>query len=359
MKRCLELAEKGAGYVSPNPKVGAVVVKTGEIIAEGYHRKFGGPHAEVNALAPLTPEQLKGATLYLNLEPCCFQGKTPPCTELILEKRVPRLVVGMIDPNPRVCCSGIDYLRKSGVEVKLGVLEKKCRELNRAYIKHITTGLPEVIVKTAHTLDGRIATRVGDSRWITAKPARTFTHTLRARSGAILVGSGTVIADNPMLTVRHVQGPNPLRVVLDGRLRTSPDAKVYADQAEIPTVLFTAEGHSDDELAPFRDRGVEVVKFHLDDRGSPPLMDILKHLGNRGVNSVLVEGGAGVFTSFIREKLVDRKIAVVAPKLIGGDGVSVFGNLGIEKMSDVETWRFRRVKRLGADVMLEIILKDY
>lgn len=359
MKRCLELAEKGAGYVSPNPKVGAVVVKGTEIIAEGWHRIFGGPHAEVHALSSITPEQLQDSVLYLNLEPCCFTGKTPPCTELILKKRVQRLVVGMIDPNPKVNCNGIELLRRNGVEVKVGALEKKCRQINRAYIKHITTGIPEVILKTAHTLDGRIATGTGDSRWITGKTARTFTHRLRAHSGAILVGSGTIIADDPLLTVRHVKGPNPLRVALDSRLRTSPNAKVYADQDEIPTILFTADYHPQEKIARFEEIGVKVVPLPAGDNGRPPLKEVLKHLGNLGVNSLLVEGGAAVFTSFIREKLVDRKIAVIAPKLIGGDGLPVFSSLGIETMSEVESWKFHQVKRLGGDVLLEIILKEY
>ena len=241
MRRCLELAAKGTGYVSPNPRVGAVVVTDGKVIAEGYHQKFGGPHAEVNVLRGLNPRDLQKATLYVSLEPCCFQGKTPACSGLILSLKIPRVVIGMSDPNPKVDGCGIGALREAGVEVKTGVLEKKCRELNRGYIKHITTGLPEVILKTASALDGRIGTATGDSRWITGKAARTCTHRLRAGCDAILVGVGTVLADNPMLNVRHVEGKNPLRVIIDSKLRTPPDANIIRDQDTIPTRIYTSE----------------------------------------------------------------------------------------------------------------------
>ena len=355
----MELARKGAGYVSPNPMVGAVVVKNGVIISEGYHQRFGGRHAEVHALEKLSPADLQDAALYVNLEPCCFQGKTPPCTDLILSKKVPLLVIGMVDPNPKVKCNGINLLRESGVEVIVGVLERKCRLLNRGYIKYITSGIPEVILKTAVTLDGRIGTVSGDSRWITGKRARIFAHQLRTECDAVLVGVGTVLADNPLLNVRHVSGRNPLRVILDSRLRIPLNANVLQDQRDLPTIIFTADDVSDAKMKRYIDLGCRVIKVPTNSNGYLFLPDVLKHLGRVGVTSLLVEGGACVFTGFLREKLADHLLAVVAPKVIGADGVPVIGNLGINLMSEVDNWKFYRTKRIGNDILLDIILMEY
>ncbi len=358
MRRCLQLAELGAGRVSPNPKVGAVVVSNGKIIGEGYHQYFGGPHAEVNALQGLTPDKLRKATLYVNMEPCCFVGKTPPCVELILQKSVERVVVGMIDPNPKVNGSGIDLLRKGGVAVKVGVLYKQCRELNRGYIKHITSALPEVILKTANTLDGRIATSSGESRWITSKEARIFSHSLRAKYDAIMVGIGTIIVDNPMLNIRHIEGENPVRVILDSKLRTPLKSNVVKNQDTIPTIIFTARSVSQDKIASYINLGCKVVQTPKEQDNRLSLRHILRHLAGLGITSVLVEGGTTVFTSFLQQNLVDRLIIMVAPKVIGGDGIPVFGNLGISRMSQMKSWKFHRIKRIGEDVMLDIILTE-
>lgn len=359
MRRCLELAGKGTSNVSPNPRVGAVVVSGGRIIGEGYHERFGGPHAEVNALRDLQAEDLREAALYVSLEPCCFQGKTPACSDLILSMKIPRVVIGMTDPNPRVDGCGIGALREAGVEVKVGVLEKKCRELNRGYIKHITTGMPEVILKTANTLDGRIGTASGDSRWITGKTARTYTHSLRAKCDAILVGVNTVLADDPMLNVRHVEGRNPLRVIIDSKLRTPLKAKVVQDQETVPTIIYTGDNVSDEGVREYLSLGCRVEKVSFDQGGYLSLAQILKHLGGLGVSSLLVEGGAAVFTSFLQQKLADRLITVVAPKIIGAEGIPAIGELDISRMAEVERWKFKRVKKLGRDVMLDIILREY
>ena len=353
------MAGKGTGFVSPNPRVGAVVVSGGRIIGEGYHERFGGPHAEVNALKDLQVEDLQTATLYVSLEPCCFMGKTPACSDLIISMKIPRVIIGMRDPNPQVDGCGIGILRDAGVEVKVGVLEKKCRELNRGYIKHITTGMPEVILKTANTLDGRIGTASGDSRWITGKTARTYTHCLRAKCDAILVGVNTVLADDPMLNVRHVEGRNPLRVIIDSRLRTPLRAKIVQDQETIPTIIFTGDQVTEEAAEVYRKLDCRVERVPFDRSGYLSISQILKHLGGLGVTSLLVEGGATVFTSFLRQKLADRLITVVAPKIIGAEGIPAIGELGIGRMAEVETWKFRRVKKLGPDVMLDIILKEY
>jgi len=245
------------------------------------------------------------------------------------------------------------------VVVKVGVMEKQCRELNRGYIKHITTGIPEVILKTAISLDGRIGTKTGDSRWITGKTARTYTHSLRAEYDAVMVGINTVLADNPMLNVRHVEGHNPLRVIIDSKLRVPLDYNVLQEQDKLPTIIFTAENIPDDRIDPYVSSGCKVVKIPQDEANLLSLLHILKHLGGLGVTSVLVEGGALLYTSFLRQNLADRLIAVIAPKVIGGDGVPVLSNLGIERMSDVAAWKFHRIDRLGDDVMLDIILKEY
>ncbi|NQS99000.1 MAG: bifunctional diaminohydroxyphosphoribosylaminopyrimidine deaminase/5-amino-6-(5-phosphoribosylamino)uracil reductase RibD [candidate division Zixibacteria bacterium] len=359
IRRCLKLAQRGAGYVSPNPKVGAVVMVNGEIISEGWHQKYGGRHAEVRALENLSSAQLREAILYVNLEPCCFQGKTPPCTELIIGKGVPQVVIGMLDPNPKVNGKGIEKLRQSGINVEVGVLERKCRELNRGYIKHITTGLPEVILKTAVSLDGRIGAVSGDSRWITGKPARIYMHKLRSEYDAIMVGVRTVLADNPMLNVRHIEGRSPLRVILDSRLRTPLNAKVLTEQEKLPTIIFTSDNVPQDKIGAYTDLGSKVIQTPLHPSGYLSLPDILKHLGRLGVTTVLVEGGATVFTSFLNQELADRLMVVIAPKIIGADGIPVIGNLGISRMSEVESWKFNRIKRLGGDVLLDIILKEY
>jgi len=359
MYRCLELAKKGAGNVSPNPMVGAVVVVGGKIIGEGYHRYFGGPHAEVEALRGLTADQVSNSTLYLNLEPCCHWGKTPPCTDLILKMKVPEVVVGMIDPNPKVNCSGVEKLRANGLEVRVGVLEKKCRELNWAYLKRRSQGIPGVILKTANTIDGRIGTLTGDSRWITSKKARTFAHQLRAECDAIMVGIGTVLADNPMLTVRHVEGKNPLRVVLDKSLRTPLNSKVVESQETAPTIIFTQKNLDKDRAAQLEKIGVRIEPVELDDTGILSLNEILLNLGEKGIMTLMVEGGRAVFTSFIKQNIIDRLITVLAPKIIGSEGIPVFGELGIKAMSEVEEWRFNRVKRIGPDVMFEIIHREY
>jgi diaminohydroxyphosphoribosylaminopyrimidine deaminase/5-amino-6-(5-phosphoribosylamino)uracil reductase len=359
MHRCLELAKKGVGNVSPNPMVGAVVVADGKIIGEGYHRYYGGPHAEVEALKSLTTGKLSNATLYLNLEPCCHWGKTPPCTDLILKLKVPRVVVGMIDPNPKVNCSGIETLRSNGVEVSVGLLEKRCRELNWAYIKRRSYGLPGVILKTATTIDGRIGTSTGDSRWITSKKARAFAHQIRAECDAILVGIGTILADDPMLTVRHVKGRNPVRVVLDKNLRTPLNSKVLEDQKSAPTIIFTQKSLGEKEIAKYDNDSVKIVQIDLDETGDLSLHEVLKYLSEKGILTVMVEGGRTVFTSFIMQNIIDRLITVVAPKIIGEDGVPVFGKLGIKNMSEVDEWSFNRVKRIGPDVMFEIIHREY
>ena len=342
----LALARRGLGRVSPNPMVGAVVVSPdGEILSRGYHRRYGGLHAEREALKRLN-WKAPGTTLYVNLEPCCHYGKTPPCTEAIIEAGVSRVVVGMVDPNPLVAGKGIDILRSAGIEVTVGVLEEECRHLNRAFVHFVTTGRPWVLVKWAQSLDGRIAVASGDSQWISCQEALRFAHRLRAQADAVLVGRGTVERDDCQLTVRLVRGENPLRVVVDSRLSLSPERKIFS--SEVDTLLYTLVD-DEEKIAPFRERGVEVVS--LAGAGERvPLTLVLDDLGRRGIANLLVEGGGSVITSILREGLANEVAVVVAP-LILGKGVEAVGDLNVQKVAEgLKLSRVER-RRFGADLM--------
>lgn len=351
MKRALRLARRGEGRVSPNPMVGAVLVKNGRIIGEGYHERFGGPHAEVNAFDRAT-ESPAGATLYVTLEPCSHQGKTPPCVDRILLERPARVVVGVSDPNPLVAGKGLARLREAGIAVTTGVLESACRARNEAFFKFMETGLPFVTVKFAQTLDGRIATATGHSRWVSSGPSLKYAHRLRSLHDAILVGAGTVRTDDPDLRVRLVRGRNPLRVVLDSSLSSSPEACVFRNLGEAGTVVFATDRRDREKMKRFRDRGIEVDVVPEGKDGRIDLSAVLCALAERGVSSLLVEGGAAVITSFVREGLADRFVAIVAPKL-AGKGIETLGDLGILAMDEALPLRFLSVRRLGEDLILD------
>lgn len=339
--------------------VGAVLVVDNQIVSEGWHRRHGGPHAESAALKDIPPEVGCQGTLYVNLEPCCFTGKTPPCTELIIKKRIPRVIVGMADPNSLVNGKGLQILRNQGIEITTGILENECRELNRSYCKYITTGLPEIILKTAATLDGRIGTKTTDSRWITGIRARTFTHKMRAEIDAVMVGIGTVLADDPQLTVRHVKGRNPVRVIIDTNLRTPIGSKVLNSGDKTKTYIFAGEKLDRSKIDLYSGSNCEVIQVGLDEQGHVDLEQVFKHLGGLGIASVMVEGGGTVFSGILKRRLADKIVAVIAPKIIGGDGIPLFKEIGIEKMSEVDTFMFNKIRRLGDDLMIEIVLKEH
>lgn len=336
--------------MSPNPLVGALIVKDGEVIAEGYHRRFGGAHAEVEAIRRARGP-VKGATLYVNLEPCCHWGKTPPCVEAILQSGIEEVVIGNIDPNPQVGGKGIQFLREHGLRVRTGVLEAEGRELNRAYFKYHEEGLPFVTLKYAQSLDGRIATSTGDSRWISSERARRFAHRLRAVHDAVLVGIGTVLADDPQLTVRMIKGRNPLRVIIDSHLRIPQEAKVL--QGDAPTLIATASVAPKEKAQALRQMGIEVVEVGGE---RVELSRLLKELASRGVLSLLVEGGQGVITSFLREGLADEVVVIVAPLLIGR-GVEAIGDLGVRTLKEAKTLRGVKLRRIGQDWILEAKLR--
>lgn len=363
MRRCLNRATQGAGFVSPNPMVGAVLVAPdGSVLGNGWHEQYGGPHAEVQALRSAESrhgsEALRDATLYVNLEPCSHHGKTPPCTDLIVEKGVPRVVVGTIDPYPQAQGRGIQQLRENGVEVEMGVLEHDCRRLNEAFFHHVETGRPLVTLKIAQTLDGCIATRMGDSQWISGEQARTLVHRWRSEMDGVLVGSGTARSDDPRLTVRHVEGPQPRRFVLDRTGQLSPNLSLFADDYAEYTVAVVGENRPLPTYADrLREAGGQLLRtpetsdHHLD------LSELLQRLGTDGgqddepMQSVLVEAGPGLATALFQQDLVDRLFCFVAPKVVGS-GTPSLRNLGIRKMNDAITFAEQEWETVGDDVLL-------
>ena len=349
MGRAINLAKTRKGLTHPNPTVGCVIVKNGKIVGEGVHRRAGMPHAEVEALKK-AGKNAEGATAYVTLEPCAHYGRTPPCSLALLQAKVKRVVVATTDPNPKVAGKGIEILRKGGVEVQVGLLKREAEKLNEDFFHWITTGTPFVVLKIAQTLDGFIATPDGSSKWITSVKSRQLVHLLRCQSSAILVGVGTVLKDNPRLTVRDVPCERqPLRVVLDTHLRTPLEAHI-TDTSQAPTLIFTA---SDDieRIRAFERRGIEVIKVpayggHLD------LKEVLKILGQREVVSLLVEGGAKVFGSFFKEGLFNKLYTFIAPKVFG-KGISPFGGFSVEKPDLAEVLKLENLTHLGDDILAE------
>ncbi|MFH1651031.1 MAG: bifunctional diaminohydroxyphosphoribosylaminopyrimidine deaminase/5-amino-6-(5-phosphoribosylamino)uracil reductase RibD [Chloroflexota bacterium] len=354
MKMALRLARRGRYRTSPNPMVGAVIVRDGRVIGSGYHRYFGGKHAEINALESAR-EDVRGATLYVTMEPCAHQGKTPPCVDAVIRRGLGRVVIGVLDPNPLVGGKSVKMMAEHGIKVTAGVLEDACRAVNEAHFKLMTTGLPLVTVKFAQTLDGRIATAGGSSRWLSAELSLRFAHRLRAEHDAILVGAGTVIADDPQLTVRRVRGRSPLRVILDSGLRIPPEANVLAGQETARTVIATTARADPEKRDSLRARGIEVLTLP-GNRDGVALDHLLPELGRRNISSLLVEGGAGVITAFLRRGLADRLVVILTPRIMG-KGIEAVGELDIKEVGQTLGLAFTRVRRLGEDLVIEARLK--
>ena len=351
MALALQLAEKGAGWTSPNPMVGAVIVKDGEIIGQGYHAKCGDLHAERAALAACTGDPA-GATLYVTLEPCCHHGRQPPCTDAILQAKIARVVVGSGDPNPLVAGKGLDLLRSHGVQVTEGVLDRECRALNHVFFHFIQTGRPYVVLKYAMTLDGKLAAYTGASQWITGEQARRHVHTQRSRYRAILVGVGTVLADDPQLTCRLEGGRDPLRVVCDTNLRTPLTANVVRTARQTHTCLATCVSQ-ESRLAPYREAGCQVLSLPQSN-GQVSLPALLKALGSQGVDSVLAEGGSALHWSLVRDGLVNRVQAYLAPKILGGQGAkSPVGGQGFPHPDQALRLAPPTLTPLGEDLLWE------
>jgi diaminohydroxyphosphoribosylaminopyrimidine deaminase/5-amino-6-(5-phosphoribosylamino)uracil reductase len=351
MKLALRLARRGLGNTSPNPMVGAVIVKGGRIIGRGYHHYFGGNHAEVDAIKH-SVEDVTGATMYVNMEPCFHYGKTPPCVDAVINNKITKVVIGMQDPDLRVNGKSIDKLKRASIETVVGVLEEECQVMNEAYIKHRSTGIPFVTVKFAQTLDGRIAATDGSSRWIASPESLKLAHRLRATHDAILAGVNNVLIDNPELTLRLVKGRSPTRIILDSKLRIPLEAKVLQEQEKAPTIIATTPAADDDKLAVLRERGIEVIIVATDLQGGVDLGRLLSTLGERDTTSILVEGGSRVITSFIRCNLVDRLVVIVAPKILG-KGLESIGDLDIENINQALSLSFEKTYRLGNDFVVE------
>ncbi len=360
MRRCLELAARGRGQVSPNPLVGSVVVsREGVLLGEGWHERFGEAHAERNAIRdaerrhPDAP--LHDVTLYVNLEPCSHQGKTPPCTDIILEKRIPRVVIGMIDPFPAVSGSGVARLRAAGVEVCVGVLEAESRRFNEAFVHHIATGRPFVTLKIAQTLDGRIATTTGDARWVTGEAARTRVHRWRSEIDGVLVGAGTARVDNPALTVRHVAGRQPVRIVLDRTGALPPTLHLFADAYAGQTLAVVGPDAAPAYARALHDAGGRVARVaerdgHLDLDAVLRLLGAEGGPGGRRMNALLVEAGPGLASALLAGAHVNRLAVFVAPKILGG-GIPAVDDLGIARMTDALTLDHGQWEPVGDDLL--------
>jgi diaminohydroxyphosphoribosylaminopyrimidine deaminase/5-amino-6-(5-phosphoribosylamino)uracil reductase len=349
MKRALTLARKGIGRTSPNPAVGCIIVKDGIVIGEGWHRKAGTPHAEIHALN-MAGDAARDANVYVTLEPCCHTGKTPPCSAALIKAGVKRVVAGMRDPNPRVSGGGLAKLKQAGIETVCGVLEDDCRAINRPFIKHITSGLPYVTYKCAMTLDGKIASATGESRWISGEESRKYVHRMRAHSDAVMVGVDTILADNPQLTVRHVKGRNPLRIIVDSHLRTPTSVDILSGALAKKTIIACTENDANIHQR-YLQNGASVLVCNSHD-GRVDLADLLQKLGKLGIQSILLEGGSRLAGDALTRGLIDECIFFYAAKVIGSDGFSPFAITGITDMSQSIPFTNLNVRRIGDDIVV-------
>ena len=353
MLRCINLAKQAKGYVSPNPLVGCVIVKDDKIISEGYHQKFGGEHAEIRAInTALTKKiSLKGAKIYVNLEPCSHFGKTPPCVDQIIEHKFKKVLIGIKDPNPAVSGKSIRKLRKNGINVVTGILKKQCRELNKFFLKYISTGLPYVTIKAAQTMDGKIARENYSSKWITSYESRILVHKLRSEYDSVLVGRKTVKFDNPELTVRHIKGRNPYRIVIDGSMSLTTNYKLFSDSNSGKTILLTGKIKNTKKASLLYKNLVTIIECKSINR-KIVLKDALKKLAEMGISSILIEGGAETYTHFLKEKLVDEVMIFMSPKVYG-DGIQTFKN-----NMDFSEY-VKSIDKIGTDVLFNFQLKEY
>lgn len=351
IKLTLEIAKKGIGSVSPNPLVGAVLVKDGKIIGAGYHQKYGEAHAEINAINSAS-ESVEGATLFVNLEPCSHFGKTPPCVDALLESKIKKVVIGTLDMNPIVCGNGIQKLKDNGVEVKVGILENDCVELNKFFFKNVTKKIPYVTLKSAITLDGKIADESYQSKWITSTASRKQVHKLRNEYDAVLVGANTVNKDDPQLTVRLVEGRNPKRIILDPNLKSCIDRKIFHSEKNV-LLVTSVEKKNSSKVKAFQELGVNLLFARTDDQKQFRLKTVLKKLSDENITSVLVEGGAKVYNSFIKENLFDEMQIFIAPKLLGS-GLQFLSDFGIKEMSKARKLIIHSFEKYDDDLLLNL-----
>lgn len=345
MRRALELAAKGNGKTAPNPMVGAVLVRNRKIIAEGYHHGFGKPHAEVDALKKVSSSQFKKSTLYVTLEPCSHHGKTPPCADFLIQRGIQHIIIATEDPNPLVHGKGVAKLRAAGVKVQSGLLAQEAEKLNEIFYNAMRKKSAFVTVKMAITLDGKIATESGDSRWISNEESRTEVHRMRSSIQAILTAAQTVMADDPHLGIRMVKGRDPLRIILDRKLITPLSAKVYRDTN---VLVVTTQASDLNQKKAFQKAGIPLLEYPGD---HVPLRQFLKDLFAKNIYSVMVEAGSGLFTSLLKEKLVNKVVIFMAPKMVG-KGVFVLGDLGIKSMDKALQLRDSTFRQCGHDMMI-------
>lgn len=352
MRRALELARKGEGHTSPNPMVGCVVVKDGRIISEGYHEKYGEFHAERNALTRCT-EDTAGADLYVTLEPCCHQGKTPPCTDIIIEKKIARVFVGSMDSNPLVAGKGVQILRDHGIYVETGILDAECRKLNEVFYHYIATKTPFVVMKYAMTLDGKIACATGDSKWVTGEIARTQVHRMRGRYRGIMVGIGTVLADDPMLNCRVEGGVDPVRIICDSNLHIPTESQIVKTASDIETIVACSQEALESErkqekIRRLKETGIQIIG--TEGAHGVNLVELMKKLGGQNIDSILLEGGGTLNASALEDGIVNKVYAYIAGKLIGGmDARSPVEGMGIDRMADAITLQNMEIEKLGDD----------
>ena len=363
MLRVIELAKKGMGFVNPNPMVGAVIVKDDRIIGEGFHCRCGELHAERDAFSRLK-EDAKGATVYVTLEPCCHYGKQPPCTEAIIEHGIKRVIIGSRDPNPLVAGKGARLLREKGIEVIEDFLKDECDELNPSFFHYITTGKPYVVLKYAMTIDGKIATGTGASKWITGEKAREHVHGLRGRYSAILAGIGTVLSDNPMLNCRLCgedgqAAHQPLRVIADSNLRIPLDSNIVLTADRFPTLVAAGDlSGKEDKLAALREAGVQVISIP-DKDNRVDLKALMDYLGEHRIDSVLIEGGGKLCWSAVKSGIVNHVSAYIAPKIFGGAGaLTPVEGEGVEIPGDALQLKFEKMSSIGDDILLEYEVID-
>lgn len=351
MQYAIDLAEKGVGKVNPNPLVGAVIVKNEKIIGQGYHKKYGQLHAERNALANCL-ESADGAIMYVTLEPCCHYGKTPPCTEAIIESGIKKVYVGVLDPNPLVAGKGIEILRNNGVEVIVGLLEEECKKQNEVFFHYIKTNKPYIVMKYAMTLDGKIATYTGESKWVTGHIARENVHKSRNRYSGIMIGVGTALSDNPMLTCRVDNGRNPIRIICDTHLKTPIDSNIMNTAKSVRTIIATScEDIKKQEL--YIDAGTEIIYIPaLNNKIN--LNTLVIKLGEMKIDSILLEGGSELNFSALESGVVSKVQCYIAPKLFGGNGAkSPVGGIGFEKIKDCINLKNITMSNIGEDILIE------
>lgn len=356
MGLAINLARKGIGKVNPNPMVGAVIVKDNEIVGTGYHEKYGGKHAEINAIEN-SRERLNGSTMYVNLEPCSHFGKTPPCVDKIIESKINKVVIASVDPNPLVQGKGVKKLRDAGIEVKVGVLDEENKKLNEVFLKYIKNKKPFVVIKVAMSLDGKIATATGQSKWISCDESRRYVHKLRSEVMGILVGINTVIKDNPMLDCRLENGKNPIRIIVDTTLKIPIDSKIVSSSKSIRTIVVTTKNANRNVIKLLEDKGVEILTVNLKNN-LVDLKEMINKLGELNIDSILIEGGSSLNFSAINENIVDKIQVYVAPIILGGESSKTsIGGQGVDDIKEASKLHRLEYKQVGSDILIEGYLK--